>query len=109
MNKNQLIGIFIKSNLAGIVASIFGYALAPHGLLFTVGIVWVFIVINAGLISGIVQLRRDNMERYKCWDCEKEVKNVNFDDERKKKCPRTMDGFLLIICKDCIDNEDEDI
>ncbi|MEQ2529173.1 hypothetical protein WMO40_21090 [Bacillaceae bacterium CLA-AA-H227] len=46
------------------------------------------------------------MEKYKCWDCEKEVENVNFDEETKKKCPKDKKGFLLIICNDCKNNED---
>jgi hypothetical protein len=46
------------------------------------------------------------MDKYKCWDCDKEVKDVHFDEETKKKCPKTMDGFMLLICNDCKDNED---
>jgi DNA-directed RNA polymerase subunit RPC12/RpoP len=46
------------------------------------------------------------MEKYKCWDCHKEVKDVQLAEEIKKKCPKTMDGYFLIICDDCKDNED---
>lgn len=50
-------------------------------------------------------LTRDS-NRYKCWDCEKELGDLHFDDELKKKCPIDMDGFLRVICNDCKDNDD---
>lgn len=46
------------------------------------------------------------MEKYKCWDCKKEIKGVELDDKIKNKCPKTLDGFFLIICDNCMDNED---
>lgn len=41
------------------------------------------------------------MEKYKCIDCRKEIKDVKLDDATKKKCPTTPNGFFLIICNDC--------
>lgn len=46
------------------------------------------------------------MTKYKCWDCEKELINVDLPKEIQKKCPRDINGFLLIICKECGDNEE---
>jgi phage FluMu protein Com len=46
------------------------------------------------------------MDKYKCWDCEKEIEDVNFDEETKKKCPRDINGVYFIICNDCKDNDD---
>jgi hypothetical protein len=46
------------------------------------------------------------MDKYRCWDCEKEIKNVNFDEETKKECHRDRDGAYFIICNECKDNED---
>jgi ribosomal protein S27E len=46
------------------------------------------------------------MDKYKCWDCRKEIKDVFFDEETKMKCLKTVDGFMLIICDDCKENED---
>lgn len=44
--------------------------------------------------------------KYKCWDCDKELINVHFDEDTKKKLLIDMDGFLRILCIDCKDNED---
>ena len=52
------------------------------------------------------RIERNEIDRYKCWDCEKEIENVQLSEESKKKCPRTLSEFLLIICNECIDNED---
>lgn len=41
------------------------------------------------------------IDKYKCWDCHREIKDVNFDDETKKKCAVTPNGYLLIICNSC--------
>lgn len=44
------------------------------------------------------------MDKYKCWDCEKVIRNLGFTNELKKKCPKDMDGYHLVICIDCYDN-----
>lgn len=43
----------------------------------------------------------DKQDKYKCWDCEKEMLNVVIPDDIKKKCPIDFKGYRLIICKDC--------
>ena len=46
------------------------------------------------------------MDKYKCWDCEKEIENISFDEETKKKCPKdVVTGVMYIICNDCKDND----
>lgn len=41
--------------------------------------------------------------KYKCWDCEKEVFGVNLTEEQKKTCLVTLNppGYFLIVCKEC--------
>lgn len=48
------------------------------------------------------------MDKYKCWDCEKELGDLQFDEDKKKKMPRdAVEGFLYVICKECWDNDEE--
>lgn len=48
----------------------------------------------------------NNMDRYKCWDCEKEIHFVQIDEETKKKLLKDNKGFMYLICRNCQDNED---
>lgn len=45
----------------------------------------------------------DNL--YRCWDCDKELKDLPFDSATKRHLHRSSDGHYLIICKDCVNND----
>lgn len=54
-----------------------------------------------------LNFKQELMDKYICWDCEKEIENVNLDEETKAKCPRdVVTGVRYIICNDCKDKED---
>lgn len=47
------------------------------------------------------------IDKYKCWDCEKEIENVDLPKEISDKCPRDLEGYKYIICTECGLLEDE--
>ena len=53
-----------------------------------------------------LKIANPNEGRYKCWDCEKEIFDVLVDEENQKTLPMDMEGFRLLICRDCAEQED---
>lgn len=53
------------------------------------------------------QYNREDCNSYTCWDCEKDLGDLNFDLEAKKRLPLTIDGKLSVLCSACF-NKDED-
>ena len=52
-----------------------------------------------------LKIHNPNDGRYQCWDCEKEIFGVTLGEETKLKMPLDAEGFRLLICKECGENE----
>lgn len=55
--------------------------------------------IKSNTIEGLVG--------FQCWDCDKEIKDLNIDDENYKNNPISLNGYIQTICEECVKKEDE--
>ena len=58
MDKKVILKMFAQANLVGLIATGIGYLTTPSTELFSFATVWLFIVINAGLIAGIYTVNK---------------------------------------------------
>ena len=49
---------------------------------------------------------RKEINSYYCFDCDKDLGDLDFPDELKEKIPLSMNGKFAVICNECAENED---
>ncbi|MGG0667804.1 hypothetical protein ABE073_04660 [Lederbergia citrisecunda] len=46
-----------------------------------------------------------NPAGFKCWDCGDVIEGLNLEDDHFEVAPIDMDGYKMLICKKCCENE----
>jgi len=73
-----------------------------------VAFIWVSIG-NGELVeqsSKKVKELRNNPVGFMCWDCEKVLTDIATPKEDFEKMPISMDGYLMVICKECAKSDE---